>query len=206
MERRTARRIVAGQALAQGDSDFRAQVTRLQEARLDAIYFGGVFREAGHLLRQLRQAGVRAAFLGGDAVLDPEFVALAGEQAALGAYLTFAPDPRLLESARPLIRQYESRYGRLGPHVVSTYDAVGVLLSGIEAGKPADPTKEELQKVVRAIRGRPYQGALGTLRWDKNGDLTPAPYVLYVTKRGGSVQSWFEPVSPTVPSGTAGKG
>jgi ABC-type branched-subunit amino acid transport system substrate-binding protein len=138
--------------------------------------------------------------------LDPEFVALAGEQAAVGAYLTFAPDPRLVESARPLIRQYESRYGSLEPHVVSTYDAVGVLLRGIEVGKPTDPTKEELQKVVSAIRTRPYQGALGTLRWDKNGDVTPAPYVLYVTKRGGSVQGWFEPLPPAAPAGTAGKG
>ena len=203
LARRAARPVVAEESLAQGDRDFTTQVARLREARPDAVYFGGIFREAGHLVRQCRQAGVQAAFVSGDAVLDPEFVSLAGEEAAAGAYLTFAPDPRLVDSARPLIQQYESRYGSLGPHVLSTYDAVGVLLRAIQAAKPGDSSRDELGKVVGAIRARPYQGALGMLRWDKNGDLTPAPYVVYVTKRGGSVQGWFEQL-PRVASAGAG--
>ena len=200
---RGARRLAVDVSLAQGDKDFAAQVARLKEARPDAVYFGGVFREAGPLVRQLRQAGVRAAFVGGDAVLDPEFVRLAGEDAAAGAYLTFAPDPRLLSSAQPLIYQYESRYGTLGPYVLDTYDAVGVLLRAIQEAKSADGSKDELRKIVRAIRARPYQGALGTLRWDAHGDRMPAPYALYETKRGGSVQGWFEQLPPTLSSGAA---
>jgi branched-chain amino acid transport system substrate-binding protein len=205
LARRGARPVVAEESLAQGDRDFAAQVARLREARPDVVYFGGVFREAGYLIRQCRQAGVQAAFVSGDAVLDPEFVALAGEEAAAGAYLTFAPDPRLVDSARPLIQQYESRYGSLGPHVLSTYDAVGVLLRAIQAAKPADSSKEELGKVVRAIRAGPYYGALGVLRWDKNGDRTPAPYAVYVTKRGGSVQGWFEQLPRAAPAGAEAK-
>ena len=201
LARRAARPVVAEESLAQGDRDFTTQVARLREARPDAVYFGGIFREAGHLVRQCRQAGVQAAFVSGDAVLDPEFVSLAGEEAAAGAYLTFAPDPRLVDSARPLIQQYESRYGSLGPHVLSTYDAVGVLLRAIQAAKPGDSSRDELGKVVGAIRARPYQGALGMLRWDKNGDLTPAPYAVYVTKRGGSVQGWFEQLPRVAPGG-----
>ena len=201
LARRGARPVVADESLAQGDRDFPAQVARLRDARPDVVYFGGIFREAGYLLRQCRQAGLRAVFVGGDAVLDPEFVRLAGEGAAAGAYLTFAPDPRLLESARPVIRQYESRHGRLGPYVLHTYDAVGVLLQAIHAAQPADSSKEELGKVVRAIRARPNQGALGTLRWDRNGDLTPPPYAVYVTGQGGNVQGWFEQLPRTTSGG-----
>ena len=201
LARRGARRVVAEESLAQGDRDFAAQVARLKEARPDALYFGGIFREAGYLIRQCRAAGVPAAFVSGDAVLDPEFVRLAGEDAAAGAYLTFAPDPRLLDSARPVIQQYESRYGSLGPYVLYTYDAVGVLFQAIHTAKPADSSKEELGKVVRAIRAKPYQGALGVLRWDKNGDRVPAPYAVYVTKRGGSVQGWFEQLPRVAPGG-----
>jgi ABC-type branched-subunit amino acid transport system substrate-binding protein len=73
-----------------------------------------------------------------------------------------------------------------------TYDAVGVLLQAIQLAKPANNSKEELRKVLRLIRTRPYQGALGSLRWDKNGDLVTPPYVVYVMKRGGNVQGWFE--------------
>jgi ABC-type branched-subunit amino acid transport system substrate-binding protein len=73
-----------------------------------------------------------------------------------------------------------------------TYDAVGVLLHAIQIAKPADGSKEELRKVLRTIRARPYQGALGTLRWDKNGDLVSPPYAVYITKPDGKVQGWFE--------------
>ena len=201
--RRAPKRVILTEMLAQGDKDFTAQVTALKAARPDLVYFGGIFREAGYLVRQMRQASLTSAFLSGDAVLDTEFVRLAGEDAAAGAYLTFAPDPRLLDSAGPLIREFETRYGSLGPYVLYVYDAVGVLLQGIRNAKPADHSPEALRRVVRAIRARPYKGVLGTLRWDKNGDLANSPYVVYVTKRGGNVQGWFEqlprPGSPTRP-------
>jgi branched-chain amino acid transport system substrate-binding protein len=203
IERRPPRRVVAVETLAQGDKDFTAQVGRVQASHPDVVYFGGVFREAAYLLRQLRQAGVRAAFVSGDAALDPEFVKLAGADVAAGAHLTFTPDPRVRDSARALIHRYEAQYGSLGPYVLDVYDAVGVLLHAIQSGKPTDGSPDELRKVVRAIRSHVYQGALGTLRWDKNGDLAASPYVMYVVRQGGGVQGWFEQVPATAPSPAA---
>ena len=203
LTKRGAPRVVAEESLAQGDRDFAAQVARVKGAKPDALYFGGIFREAGYFIRQLRQAGVRAAFVSGDAVLDPDFVRLAGEEAAAGAYLTFAPDPRFVESARPVIRRYESRYGALGPYALDTYDAVGVLLQAIQRAQPTGGSKDELRKVVRGIRARPYPGALGMMRWDKNGDRIPPPYAVYVTKRGGSAHGWFEQLPSVTPGGAA---
>ena len=192
LERRAPRRVVLTEIVSQGDKDFSAQVARLKAAAPDVVYFGGIFREAGHLVRQMRQGGMTAVFVSCDAVLDPEFIKLAGEDAATGIYLTFAPDPRLLQSAASLIRRYELRYGSLGPYVLYAYDAVGVLLQAIQVAKPVDNSTRELKKVLRAIRTQPYAGALGTLRWDRNGDLATSPYMIYVAKRGGSVQGWFE--------------
>ncbi|MCX5735475.1 MAG: branched-chain amino acid ABC transporter substrate-binding protein [candidate division NC10 bacterium] len=190
--RRGPRRVLLTEIVSQGDKDFSAQVARLKAAAPDVVYFGGIFREAGHLVRQMRQGGMTAVFVSCDAVLDPEFIKLAGEDAVTGIYLTFAPDPRLLQSAASLIRRYELQYGSLGPYVLYVYDAVGVLLQAIQVAKPVDNSTQELQKVLRAIRTRAYVGALGTLRWDRNGDLATPPYVIYAAKRGGSVHGWFE--------------
>ncbi len=186
--------ILAEESLAQGDRDFTGQVARLKAARVDAVIFGGVFREAGALLRQMRQAGVQATFVGGDAVLDPAFVRLAGEEAGVGAYLTFPPDPRLLATARPLLQRYEALYGPAGPHVLATYDAVGVLLRAVGTLTPVERDATALRHVARAIRATPYQGALGTLRWDGSGDLTAPPYAVYETRRGGRLYGWFDQV------------
>jgi len=187
---RAGRRVVCAEEIAQGDKEFGPLASRLKALEPDAIYFGGIFREGGYLIRQIRQAGLVAAFVSGDGVLDPEFVKIASEDAVTGVYLTFAPDPRLLPTARPLIRRFEDRYGTLGPYVLYTYDAVGVLLRAIQVAKPEDGTREELRRVVRVLHTRPYEGA-----WDKNGDLIASPYVVYVAKKGGSLQGWFEQVT-----------
>ncbi len=193
VERRGGRRtIVALEEIAQGDKDFSAVVARLKSLDPNVVYFGGIFREGGYLIRQMRQAGVPATFVSADGVLDPEFVKIAGEEAANGAYLTFAPDPRLLSSARSVIQRFEERYGPMGPYVLYTYDAVGVLLHAIQAARPQANTKEELRKVLKVMQSTAYDGTLGRLRWDKNGDLSTSPYVIYVTKKGGSLQGWFE--------------
>ena len=203
LEQRSAKRIVAIEAVAQGDKDFSAVIARLKAVEPDVVYFGGIFREGGYLIRQMRQAGLQAAFVSGDGVLDPEFVKIAGEEAASGAYLTFAPDPRLLPSAQPFIRRFEERYGPIGPYVLYTYDAMGVLLRAIHVAKPLTNTKEELRKVLKVMHTNPYDGTLGRLRWDKRGDLATSPYVVYVTRKGGSLQGWFEQFTgiPTPASG-----
>lgn len=189
---RAGRRVLDTEEIAQGDRDFASLVARLKVLAPDVIYFGGIFREGGYLIRQVRQAGMRAAFVSGDGVLDPEFVKIAGEEAATGSYLTFAPDPRQLPSARAVIQAFETRYGALGPYVLYTYDAMGVLLRAFQLAKPESSSREELRRVLQVIRTGSYEGALGRLRWDKHGDLATSPYVVYVTKKGGSLQGWFE--------------
>jgi branched-chain amino acid transport system substrate-binding protein len=201
VERRAGRRIVvAVEEITQGDKDFSGVVARLKTREPDIVYFGGIFREGGYLVRQMRQAGMKAAFVSGDGVLDPEFVKIAGEEAASGTYLTFAPDPRLLAAAGPFIQRFEARYGPIGPYVLYTYDAMGMLMRAIQIAKPSTNSKEELRKVLKVMHTMEYDGTLGRLRWDKNGDLATSPYVVYVTRKGGSLQGWFEQltgISPT---------
>ncbi len=201
VERRAGRRIVvAVEEITQGDKDFSGVVARLKTREPDVVYFGGIFREGGYLVRQMRQAGMKAAFVSGDGVLDPEFVKIAGEEAASGTYLTFAPDPRLLAAAGPFIQRFEARYGPIGPYVLYTYDAMGMLMRAIQIAKPSTNSKEELRKVLKVMHTMQYDGTLGRLRWDKNGDLATSPYVVYVTRKGGSLQGWFEQltgISPT---------
>jgi branched-chain amino acid transport system substrate-binding protein len=201
VERRTGRRIATVEEIAQGDKDFSPVVTRLKEVSPDAVYFGGLFREGGYLIRQMRQAQMTAAFVSDDGVLDSEFVRIAGEEAASGAYLTFAPDPRLLPSARSFIQRFEARYGPIGPYVLYTYDAVGVLLHAIQIAKPQRNSREELRKVLKVMHTSQYDGTLGRLQWDRHGDLATSPYVVYVTRRGGSLQGWFEQLTGISPRG-----
>lgn len=203
LERRRPRLVVAKTTIMQGDRQFPQAVALLRNARADLVYFGGISREAGLLLRQMRGEGIRATFVSGDGVLDTDFVKTAGEEAATGTYLTFSPDPKFLPTAQTFLRTYEKQYGDAGAYAIYAYDAAGVLLRAIERARPKNGSREELLKVGRALHALTYRGALGTLRWDAKGDVVPAPYVVYVTQKGGNILGWFEPATgmgpPRVP-------
>ena len=189
------RRLLAYEAIMQGERDFTELVERLKPLRLDVLYFGGLYREAGLLLRQMREQGLKAAFVSGDGVIGEEFVRVAGEKAALGSYLTSYPDPKFLPSAKVVIARYEKRYGPIGPYSLYTFDATSALLYAVEKAKPKDGSKQELRKVAQAFRAMTYVGALGSYRWDRKGDIVGAPYVVYVTKKGGNYQGWFAQIT-----------
>jgi branched-chain amino acid transport system substrate-binding protein len=201
-ERRQRGGLVAQADLVQGEKEYPATVAALKAARPDAIFYGGIFREAAVLVRDLRRAGVGAAFLSGEGALDLEFVKLAGEEAAAGAYLTFAANARLLPGAQALIERYEKKYGPVGMYTLHAYDATNALLQAIRAARPEDGSRVELLKISRALRATLFEGTLGRLRWDRKGDLAQTPYVVYVVRKGGGLLGWFDALPRPEPAET----
>ena len=191
--RRVRGGVVATAELAPGERDVPAVVARVRDAEPDVVFFGGLATSAGNLRRALWQAGVRGPFLSGDAAADPEFVRAAGEAAAADAYLTFAPDIRTLPSAQAFLLIHARLVGPPGPYSVYGYDAANALLTAL--ARAARAGRMDGTRAARALRARPYEGALGRLRWDRRGDLTDPLYVIYRTERGGALQGWFTPVT-----------
>ena len=132
--------------------------------------------EAGLLVTQMRRLGMRAAFISGDAIIDQEFLNIAGKDAE-GTYLSYGPEVVQLESAKKFIDSYKAKYGEIGPYSLYAYDAANVLLQGIAAAKSAEGAK-----VAQAIHGMTFSGARGDLAFDDNGDLRNIPYVMWIVK------------------------
>jgi branched-chain amino acid transport system substrate-binding protein len=79
--------------------DYSAAVNIVKARQPAAVFYGGYYPEAGRLVKQLRDAGVKATFLSGDAGRDPGIAEGAG-RAAEGVQATCAcadpahqPDP-----------------------------------------------------------------------------------------------------------------
>jgi len=198
-QRRIARQerglILATLALAPGGKDLVSVIEAIKAKEPDLVYFGGIYREGGLVVRQLREQGVKATLISGDGVIGTEFVNLAGEAAAAGTYLTFAPNPLLMPSADAAIKRFQDRYGAIGPYTLYAYDAAGALFTAIARAKPKSPSRSNLRRVSRTLHRMTYKGALGQLRWDQKGDLMNPPYVIYQAKKGGSFQGWFEQIT-----------
>ncbi len=177
--------VLSFDGVTQGERDFRGILTTLKSRQPDLFFFGGVFPEGGQLVKQAKEVGLNVPMLSGDGVIDPKFIEIAGA-AAEGTYLTFTPDPDKLPHAADFLKKYRSKYGNeLAPYAIYAYDASNILLKAI-----ATAGSTEGQKVIAAIRSIKYDGALGHVEFDQKGDVTKAPYIVWITKGGKFEEHW----------------
>jgi branched-chain amino acid transport system substrate-binding protein len=69
-------------------SDYASTVNKVKAGAPDAIFYGGYYAQAGRLLKQLRDGGVKAQFLTGDGSLDAGLAKGAGGNNADGAIVS----------------------------------------------------------------------------------------------------------------------
>lgn len=171
--------------IVQGDKDFKGVLTAIREKAPELIFFGGIYTEMGLLVRQARELGIQARFMSGDGSIDPKFIEIAGAQAAEGTYLTFSPDPKNIPSAKDFISKYNAKYGEIGPYSIYAYDAANILFTAIREANSSEGTK-----VIEKLRSMEFTGAMGKIKFNDNGDVTIAPYVVWVTKDGKFAELW----------------
>ncbi len=84
---------VLNESYTAGEKDYTALVSKMKEAKVDVVYVGGYHTEGGLILRQMRDQGMNALMVSGDAFNTLEFWTITGP-AGEGMIFTFAPDPR----------------------------------------------------------------------------------------------------------------
>ena len=171
--------------IIQGDKDFKMVLSVVKEKKPELIFFGGIYPEAGLLVKQAQELGLKVPFMSGDGTIDPKFIEIAGIQAAEGTYLTFSPDPKNISSAKGFIEKYQSKYKEVGPYSIYAYDAANIMLSAI---KEAHST--EGKAIIDMLHLMEFNGALGKIMFDSKGDVTVARYVVWITKSGKFEEYW----------------
>jgi len=173
--------------IIQGDRDFKMVLTTVKSKKPELIFFGGIYPEAGLLVKQANELGLSAKFMSGDGTIDPKFIEIAGTRSAEGTYLTFSPDPKNVPAAKGFIDRYRSGYGEIGPYSIYAYDAANILLTAIEEAKTT-----EGKTIIGKLHSMTFSGALGKIGFDSKGDITAAPYVVWITK-GGRFEEYWKP-------------
>lgn len=171
------------QAYVPGEHDYTALVSRLKEAGINLVYFGGYHSEIGLIVRQAKEQGLQATFLGPDSLVTKEFWQVAGP-AGEGVMMTFPADPRTRPSAAEVVKEFKAKNIDPEGYVLYTYAALQVWAGAAEKAKTTDP-----KKVAEMIKsGGPWQTVLGDLSYDKKGDVTKADYVWYIWHDGSYSQ------------------
>jgi branched-chain amino acid transport system substrate-binding protein len=163
--------------------DFSAAVNKVKAARVDMVFYGGYYAEAGRLKKQLTDAGVKAKFISGDGSLDPGFVASSGAAGGEGALLTCPcrlATPDLAGKPGEFAKSYKALVGRdPGTYSSEGFDAASVLIAGIEAG---NDTREKLLTYVESLPS--FDGVSKTIEFEANGNVKAGDVFVYEVKSG----------------------
>ena len=156
-----------------GDKDFNAIVSRLKNEKIDLVYVGGYHQESGLILRQMRDQGLQAVLMAGDALNDKEFASIAGP-AAEGTLFTFGPDPRNKPTAKAIVEKFKAKSIDPEGYTLYTYAAIQVWT---QAAAKAGTT--DAKKVMATIKAGDWDTVLGKMGFDAKGDIKAIDYVVY---------------------------
>lgn len=162
-----------------GDKDFSALIAKMKEAGVTVVYYGGLQTEAGLIMRQMADQGLKAQFMSGDGLVSNELASIAGD-AVNGTLMTFAPDPRKNPAAKDLVEKFRAAGFEPEAYTLYSYAALQVIAEAAKAAASSDP-----QAVGDAIKAKgPFKTAIGELGFNAKGDITRPDYVMYKWGKG----------------------
>lgn len=165
-----------------GDKDFTAILTNIKALNPDAVFAPGNFTESALLVKQARQLGIDAQFMGGDTWETQEFIDVGGKDVEGVALSTaFDREKASTEEAKKFLDAYTKEYnGEPSALTAMAYDAYLIAISGIEkAGTATDTVK--IRDAIAATKDLECVTGMTTL--DENGD--PIKGVVIKTVKDG---------------------
>ena len=161
-----------------GEQDYSALVTKLKANNVDIFYYGGYHTEAGLIVRQMREQGLKALLISGDALVTNEYWGITGS-AGEGTLMTFSPDPRKNPKAAPVVAKFRKAGYEPEGYTLYTY---GTIQAWAQAAEKAGTTKTA--DVIKVLKSMQFDTVMGTFGFDAKGDVTAPGYVMYEWKGG----------------------
>ena len=165
-------------------TDFTAILTSLKAKKPDIVFFGGMDAVAGPMMRQMKQLGIEAKFMGGDGICTGELPKLAAGTMADGQVVCAEAggvEGAAKKSMDDFYAAYKKKYNAdvqvYAPYV---YDALNVMVAAMVKAGSSEPAK--YLPVLAKTEG--YKGVTGTISFDAKGDVKNGALTLYTYKGG----------------------
>lgn len=171
--------LVVEEAFDQGGTDFRTQISKLVALRPEAVFFVA-YKEAGRILRQAKELGLKMTFLSVGIFEDVKVFELAGD-AANGVYYTFRSYDSQSQDVRTktFMNSFKAKFGTEPDlYAVYSYDAAKILIFSMGNSNLTGPG---IKEALYAVRNFP--GVTGDITFDSNGDVFLPMGVKFVENR-----------------------
>ena len=168
-------------------TDFTAILTSIKSTKPDIVFYGGMDAVAGPMIRQMKQLGINAKFMGGDGICSGELPKLAAGAMADGQVVCAeaggvdaAGKPAMDKFRADFKAKFNADVQIYAPYV---YDATMVMVDAMVKAGSAEPAK-----YLPALAASSYKGVTGNIAFDPKGDIKNGALTLYTYKAGAKEQ------------------
>ncbi|HEY8994337.1 MAG TPA: ABC transporter substrate-binding protein [Lacunisphaera sp.] len=170
--------IAAEQKHSEGDKDFRAQLTALKNAGVDAIFHSGNYTEGALICIQARQLGLDVPIFGGDAWEAPQLIEIGGRAVEGTYYSTHASPDSTALAMQHFIAKFRARWDGETPDSIAAlgYDAALLLFDALKRAGTTDSAA--LRDAIATTRD--FSGATGRITIDAQRNASKSAVILTV--------------------------
>ena len=170
--------IVATETFADKDTDFSAQLTKIQQAKPDIIIVASLYQEGALIMKKMREIGMNQPVIGSNGFNSPAFIKNAGA-AADGAIVGTPWFPNKDDQkVRDFRKAYVEKYGHEPDQFAAqAYDAVFLYEAALKAaGSTTD--REKFRNALKGITD--FVGVTGKFQFNEKRDPSMEVQVLQV--------------------------
>ena len=183
-------KIVAEKNYGGGDKDFRAQLTALKSAKPEGIFVPGYYTEAGLIVRQARQLGLKVPIFGGDGWESPSLIQIGGS-AMEGTYFSthFSPEEQS-PAIQSFVKKYQAKYGAKPDAMAALgYDSAMLLADAVKRAN----SKEGPKVREKLAQTKDYEAITGKITLDESRNAKKSAVILTIK---GNDFKYLETVQP----------
>jgi len=175
--------IVATQFTNDKATDFNAILTSIKAKNPDVIFFGGMDAVAGPMLRQMKQLGIKARFMGGDGICTTALGTLGGD-GVINDRVVCAEAGGVEDSGKKGLDDFKAAFQKkynteVKLYAPYSYDSVMTMVEAMQKADSADP-----KKYLPELANINYKGITGMIAFDAKGDIKDGTLTLYTYKDG----------------------
>lgn len=160
--------VVATETFADKDTDFSAQLTKIQAANPDVLVIAGLYQEGSLIVKKAREMGMNQPIIGNNGFNSPAYIEQSGA-AADGTLVATPWNPESKsEKAQAFRKAFVAKYGHEPDQFAAqAYDAMYVMHQAVEqSGTTTD--RKKFRDTLAQIKN--FEGATGKFEFDQNRD------------------------------------